>query len=273
MPWATALANVMLPLRLAGVHTRRAARARGRGAGAGRAGGLREVLSARAVGRHEDARVDRAGAGDAAQGAADGRAVRGARRDHPPQAQRRPARAVAARGLHRDLRHPLGVRDRSSCRSASPSWRRGRAGSSRRSCVEAPYPRDARVPHLGARTTSYCRRASAALGEGDGHMADRTEPTGLSRCHRAAASLGLIVLGIWEGIVRAWNIPPYLLPGPDPDRCKTLVTDWSTLMDSLVDHHEHHARRAHRRGGAGRVRWRCCSPARNGSSSRSFPMR
>ncbi|HEY4166854.1 MAG TPA: ABC transporter permease, partial [Reyranella sp.] len=43
--------------------------------------------------------------------------------------------------------------------------------------------------------------------------------------------LGLIVLGIWEGTVRAMNIPPYLLPGPILIG-KTLITDWSTLMDS-----------------------------------------
>ncbi len=43
--------------------------------------------------------------------------------------------------------------------------------------------------------------------------------------------LGLIVLGIWEGTVRAMHIPPYLLPGPILI-LKTLITDWSTLMDS-----------------------------------------
>ena len=26
--------------------------------------------------------------------------------------------------------------------------------------------------------------------------------------------LGLAALGLWEGVVRAWKIPPYLLPGP-----------------------------------------------------------
>ena len=43
--------------------------------------------------------------------------------------------------------------------------------------------------------------------------------------------LGVLVLGIWEGTVRAWNIPPYLLPGPILI-FKTLITDWSTLMES-----------------------------------------
>jgi len=43
--------------------------------------------------------------------------------------------------------------------------------------------------------------------------------------------LGVIVLAIWEGTVRAMHIPPYLLPGPILIG-KTLITDWSTLMDS-----------------------------------------
>ena len=65
MPWATALDNVMLPLqpaRRAGAAGRRSASTAA--LARGRAGGLREGLSARAVGRHEDARVDRPRAGD-----------------------------------------------------------------------------------------------------------------------------------------------------------------------------------------------------------------
>jgi len=43
--------------------------------------------------------------------------------------------------------------------------------------------------------------------------------------------LGLLALGLWEGLVRAFDIPPYLLPGPILI-LKTLVTDWGTLMES-----------------------------------------
>ena len=110
MPWANALRNTMLPLTLAGVGKRRGGSARGRNAGAGRAQGLREILPARTLRRHEDARLDRARAGDAPEDPADGRAVRGARRDHAPQAQRRPAGAVVAEPFHRRVRHPFGVR-------------------------------------------------------------------------------------------------------------------------------------------------------------------
>ena len=66
-----------------------------RGAGARRPWRFCRCLSAPTVRRHADAGVDRARAGDRAARAADGRAVRRARRDHPLQAQRRPDRAVA----------------------------------------------------------------------------------------------------------------------------------------------------------------------------------
>ena len=43
--------------------------------------------------------------------------------------------------------------------------------------------------------------------------------------------LGLLALGAWEAVVRAWQIPPYLLPGPILI-LQTLVQDWGTLIDS-----------------------------------------
>ena len=43
--------------------------------------------------------------------------------------------------------------------------------------------------------------------------------------------LGLLALGLWEAVVRAFDIPPYLLPGPIVI-LKTLVIDWGTLMES-----------------------------------------
>jgi NitT/TauT family transport system permease protein len=45
--------------------------------------------------------------------------------------------------------------------------------------------------------------------------------------------LGLLMLGLWEGAVRAACIPPYILPGPLLV-AKTLVADWSTLLPSLL---------------------------------------
>ncbi len=43
--------------------------------------------------------------------------------------------------------------------------------------------------------------------------------------------LGLLALGLWEGLVRTFAIPSYLLPGPI-QIFRTLVQDWATLMES-----------------------------------------
>jgi NitT/TauT family transport system permease protein len=45
--------------------------------------------------------------------------------------------------------------------------------------------------------------------------------------------LGALMLALWEGIVRAGDIPPYILPGPLLV-AETLVDDWGTLEPSLL---------------------------------------
>lgn len=45
--------------------------------------------------------------------------------------------------------------------------------------------------------------------------------------------MGLVMLGLWEVLVRAMAIPQYILPGPVVV-AKTLVSDWSTLWPALV---------------------------------------
>jgi NitT/TauT family transport system permease protein len=45
--------------------------------------------------------------------------------------------------------------------------------------------------------------------------------------------LGVVMLGLWEGLVRAFAIPPYILPGPLLI-IETLIADWSTLLPSLL---------------------------------------
>jgi NitT/TauT family transport system permease protein len=45
--------------------------------------------------------------------------------------------------------------------------------------------------------------------------------------------LGVLMLALWEGIVRAAGIEPYILPGPILV-AKTLVADWGTLEPSLL---------------------------------------
>ena len=45
--------------------------------------------------------------------------------------------------------------------------------------------------------------------------------------------LGVLMLALWEGVVRAVAIPSYILPGPILV-AKTLVADWGTLEPSLL---------------------------------------
>lgn len=44
---------------------------------------------------------------------------------------------------------------------------------------------------------------------------------------------GLLMLALWEGVVRVMAIPPYILPGPILV-AKTLVSDWGTLWPALL---------------------------------------
>ena len=110
--------------RAAAAQSPQRARATGGGARRGgarprRAAAVRPRLSARIVGRHAHARLDRARACHRAGAPPDGRAVRRARRDHPLQAQRRSAADVAGVADHGGVRHPFGVRVGLSRRAAS----------------------------------------------------------------------------------------------------------------------------------------------------------
>jgi NitT/TauT family transport system permease protein len=49
----------------------------------------------------------------------------------------------------------------------------------------------------------------------------------------APVLMGLFMLALWEGLVRAMAIPPYILPGPILV-AKTLVSDWGTLWPALL---------------------------------------
>ncbi len=49
----------------------------------------------------------------------------------------------------------------------------------------------------------------------------------------APAVMGILMLALWEGVVRAFAIPPYILPGPLLV-AETLVADRATLMPSLL---------------------------------------
>ncbi|MFN4015738.1 MAG: ABC transporter permease [Reyranella sp.] len=49
----------------------------------------------------------------------------------------------------------------------------------------------------------------------------------------APVLMGLIMLALWESLVRVMAIPPYILPGPILV-AKTLVSDWGTLWPALI---------------------------------------
>ena len=49
----------------------------------------------------------------------------------------------------------------------------------------------------------------------------------------APAVMGVLMLALWEGVVRGFAIPPYILPGPLLV-AGTLVDDWGTLFPSLL---------------------------------------
>ncbi len=146
----------------------RARSRRGR-AGARRARGFRRQLSARIVRRHADARLDRACARHRARPAADGRAVRGARRDHALPPQQRSLDALALAAQDRRVRHPFGVRiglplathrrDDAASRPRLHRDRDRRALSARRA-----------LPHVGGLCRALPDRVGGA-GAGDGRGA------------------------------------------------------------------------------------------------------
>ena len=117
-PWASVHKNVALPLKLTGAPTDDAAACVGR-ARSCRLAKIQPRLSARIVGRHAHARVDRACAGHRAGAAAHGRTVRRARRDHALQAQRRSLADVAGAAKDGGVMAPIRCSSWSTCRAAS----------------------------------------------------------------------------------------------------------------------------------------------------------
>ena len=55
----------------------------------------------------------------------------------------------------------------------------------------------------------------------------------MSARYIAPILMGFFMLALWEGLVRAMTIPPYILPGPILV-AKTLVSDWGTLWPALL---------------------------------------
>ena len=179
----------------------RCAAADRRGAGAGRARGFRQGLSSPAFRRDEDARLDRARFGHPPGGAAAGRALRRARRDHAVQAQRRPGEAAGFARRNRRFRHPFGVRERLSVapHRGDGGAARPRGGRDRR---RRRRRRAAGISGCARAFAETCHRTSMALHEAMGkapvarrlahdhaRRRDRSSFPG-GRLHRPLARLG-----------------------------------------------------------------------------------
>ena len=83
---------------------------------------------------------------------------------------------------------------------------------------------------------------------------------GSVRARRRAAGRGGL-LALWEAVVRAEGIPPYILPGPLLI-AETLVDRWAEPLGLAAGDPAHHLRGARRRGAVSAARSRCCFRSR-----------
>ena len=196
LPWKTT----------AGQHRVRAAaqgHAQGRARGdhpalrrAGRAQGLREEVSAPALGRHAPARRRRARAGQQSDRAADGRAVRRRRRHDAPAPAGGARRHHRARAHHRAVHHPrhrggrVPVRPRGRpVGTARPHRRRPHASTCRARAAGTRVVRDARFI---AYRDELTRCIHAAVPEGT-HEHRHTSPVPHATAHLADELLPFVV--------------------------------------------------------------------------------
>ena len=94
--------------------------------------------------------------------------------------------------------------------------------------IDAPYPRDERF-RTSAEYAGYCRTVSEALGAGDGSGAMNE---GIRRIVSPLLTL-LYLLILWEGAVRFFAVPAYVLPAPSLV-LQTLFADAGLLFGSLL---------------------------------------
>ena len=139
--WRNVSKNIALPLEMAGWDKRRREERVRRDARARRADGLREAPSVAALGRDAAARLDRARPLVLAGAAADGRAVRRARRDDARADEQRAAADLAGACSRRSSSSRTRSPSRSSSPPVSSSCRRGRGASPESSTIDLPQPR------------------------------------------------------------------------------------------------------------------------------------
>src|SRR6266700_8392805 len=214
------------------------------------AGGTARVcrrISARIVGRHEDADVVGARARHRSGHPVDGRAVCRARRDHSLPPQQRPLDALADLAQDRHRRDPLGVRIRLPV--AARGGDDGAAGQERRGDQNrGARAAQRRVQDVGC----LCRLLPQGFGGAGAvlcgaidimsNVPDLPVPMSSPAGDTAVAGVLRILLPVivaaagtvgWELVVRINDIPPYVLPGPVAV-VRTLVADWPVLWDSLL---------------------------------------
>ena len=163
-PWRTIERNVALPLEIMGIPAAEQRGAHQAHARPRQPHRLREEISLAAVRRHAAARLDRPRARLRRRPAADGRAVRRARRDRARPSQRAAAGTLGAHQQDDLLRHAFDPRGglpvdahRRDVAAAGPRHRRDRIDAAEG--APARHPRDAGVP--GDRRTA-CARACRA---------------------------------------------------------------------------------------------------------------
>ena len=201
---------------------------------------LRRQAAARALGRHAPARRAGPGARPGRRRAADGRAVRRARRHDPRPAPRRARRALARARPHRRLRDPQRARGRAARRPRRAAAAAARAGWRPRRSIDIAAPpahrldprsqrsppaitdrlREEVLPHARRRLRSSAIAAARARRRST-HLELPTSPVARAACDGSGAARGrklarrrprrsLRLAGVvWSG----WK-PDYVLPGP-----------------------------------------------------------
>ena len=211
------------------------------------------------------------------QAAADGRALRGARRDHPLQAQQRSPAASGSSSAGRWSSSPTASSNRSTCRrrivvmAARPGPGRGGnrrstapTRATRRSAPRAAY--NASLPRgLGARCIAPW--ASERIDGGDRARTRSSEPGIALRWHPPI--LRVAGVGAWDARGSALQPHPALHPARPALVLQTLIERLAHLLAVPAGDAADHRRGAGAAIAGRRRARRSCSRCRDGSSCRS----